>query len=51
MMPAEFDGSQARSRPSDISAGYRSMSPWKCVTVGVTVCVYQEFWSFGPLRA
>jgi hypothetical protein len=39
MMPAESDGSQARSRPSDIPAMDSSMSPQKGVTVGVTVCV------------
>ena len=49
--PAEFDGSQARSRPSGISAVYSSMSPSKCVTVGVTVCVCNKnLGPLGPLR-
>ena len=52
MMPAEFDGRQARSRPSDISATDSSMSRLIGVTVGVTVCVCNKNFSpLGPLRA
>jgi hypothetical protein len=41
IIPAEFDGSQARSRPSDNSAMDSSMSPCRDVTVRVTVCVIE----------